>query len=370
MAKRKVGRPKQSNNNMGAQSGANLTGVTMSSQSCELKTSSVEDHDATTTPPTVGDGSKTRAQESPSTSDVKLEYDIVPPDKGKGKAVPDNTAQGGSGHDPPREWERMSHLSRRNESDDRSQSHSIHCHPTRRLDNEDTWDELASEVKRVVESSAKAVAKAMRNMEERHAEMQASLSSLNQCINALRKKYQEQEETSHSWDSRLQTHHTRNDELGLNPQRDSRPTKERHIEGGPLCRPPNEPNDRSQRLSPQNSQRDLDEETPVDAVARSWREAECLEQSENDTAKRHRKALDHMIQAAEEVVEHAKRNNLSRQEVIDAENELARAVQAKNSWYQVQKAGLNVEAHSIKWWTKEIHEWTWNTRPPTITDGL
>ena len=38
------------------------------------------------------------------------------------------------------------------------------------------------------------------------------------------------------------------------------------------------------------------------------------------------------------------RNNLSRQEVIDAENELAKAVQAKNSWYWVQKAGLNAEA--------------------------
>ena len=52
-----------------------------------------------------------------------------------------------------------------------------------------------------------------------------------------------------------------------------------------------------------------------------------------------------MIQAAEEVVEYAKRNNLLRQEVIDAENELAKAVQAKNSQYQVQKAGLNTEAH-------------------------
>ena len=52
-----------------------------------------------------------------------------------------------------------------------------------------------------------------------------------------------------------------------------------------------------------------------------------------------------MIQAAEEVVEHAKANNLSRQEVIDAENELAKAVQAKDSQYQVQKAGLNTEAH-------------------------
>ena len=58
----------------------------------------------------------------------------------------------------------------------------------------------------------------------------------------------------------------------------------------------------------------------------------------------HRKALDCMIQAAEEVVEHTKRNNLLRQEVIDAENELAKAVQAKNSQYQVQKVGLNTEA--------------------------
>ena len=49
--------------------------------------------------------------------------------------------------------------------------------------------------------------------------------------------------------------------------------------------------------------------------------------------KHHRKALDHVIQAVEEAVEHAKRNNLLRQEVIDTENELARAVQAKNSRY-------------------------------------
>ena len=112
MVKQKVGRPKQSNNNMGAQSGANLTGATVSSQSHELKTSSIADRDATTTPPPAGGGSQTGAQESPSTSDVELEYDVVLPDKGKGKAVPNNTAQGGSGHDPPREWERMSCLSR------------------------------------------------------------------------------------------------------------------------------------------------------------------------------------------------------------------------------------------------------------------
>ena len=69
----------------------------------------------------------------------------------------------------------------------------------------------------------------------------------------------------------------------------------------------------------------------MDAVARSQREAKRWERSENDAAKCHRKALDCMIQAAEEMVEHAKNNNLLRQEVIDAENELAKAVQAKNS---------------------------------------
>ena len=83
----------------------------MSSQSHELETSSIADRDATTTPPPMGGESQTGAQESPSTNDVKLEYDVVPPDKGKGKAVPNNTAQGGSGHDPPRERERMSLVS-------------------------------------------------------------------------------------------------------------------------------------------------------------------------------------------------------------------------------------------------------------------
>ena len=66
-------------------------------------------------------------------------------------------------------------------------------------------------------------------------------------------------------------------------------------------------------------------------MARSRQEAKHWERSENDAAKCHRKALDRMIQAAEEAVEHAKTNNLSRQDVINAENELAKAVQAKNS---------------------------------------
>ena len=41
-----------------------------------------------TNPPPTGGGSEAGAQESPSTSDVELEYDVIPPDKGKGKAVP------------------------------------------------------------------------------------------------------------------------------------------------------------------------------------------------------------------------------------------------------------------------------------------
>ena len=121
--------------------------------------------------------------------------------------------------------------------------------------------------------------------------------------------------------------------------------REGREQDGPPRRPSNEPNDRSKRMSSQHSQRDLDEETPVDAVTRSRREAEHWEQLENDAVKRHRKALDCVIQAAEEAVEHAKNNNLSRQEVIDAENELAKAVQAKDSRYRVQKVGLNTEAH-------------------------
>ena len=86
--------------------------MTVSSQSCELETSGVVHCNAMTNPSPTGGGSEAGAQEFPSTSNVELEYDMILPDKGKSKAVPDNTAQGGSGHDPPREWERMSYLLR------------------------------------------------------------------------------------------------------------------------------------------------------------------------------------------------------------------------------------------------------------------
>ena len=90
---------------MEGQSGVNLTSTTMSSHLHELESSGIKDHDAMTNPPPTGGGLEAGAQGSPSTSDVKLEDEIVLPDKGKGKAVPDDTAQGGSGHDPPRDRE-------------------------------------------------------------------------------------------------------------------------------------------------------------------------------------------------------------------------------------------------------------------------
>ena len=145
----------------------------------------------------------------------------------------------------------------------------MHHRPTTRSDDKETWDELTSEVNRVVKRLAEITAEAIRKAEEGHAEMQASIASLNQCINALRKSYRKQGETSHSRDSQSQTHHTRNDESGLPRQRDSHPIREGCEQDGTTRRPSNEPNDRSQRLSPQNSQRNLDEETLVDAMAKS-----------------------------------------------------------------------------------------------------
>ena len=84
---------------MEVQSGVNQTSMTVSSQVHELKTSGVADCNAMTNPPPMGGGLEAGEQESPSTSDIEREYDVVLPDKGKGKVVPDNTAQGGSGHD-------------------------------------------------------------------------------------------------------------------------------------------------------------------------------------------------------------------------------------------------------------------------------
>ena len=70
---------------MEGQSGVNLTSTTISSHLHELESSGIKDCDAMTNPPPTVGGLEAGAQESPSTSDVKLEDDVVLPDKGKGK---------------------------------------------------------------------------------------------------------------------------------------------------------------------------------------------------------------------------------------------------------------------------------------------
>ena len=85
-----------------------------------------------------------------------------------------------------------------------------------------------------------------------------SLADLRQQIKAWKRAHSERGgETSHSRNGRSQTHHTRNDEPGLTPHKDARPEQEGREQDGPLCHPPNEPDDRDQRMSPQNIQRDL-----------------------------------------------------------------------------------------------------------------
>ena len=153
-------------------------------------------------------------------------------------------------------------------------------------------------------------------------------------------------EASHLRDGCPWTCHTSDDRLTISQMRSSCPTREGHEQDGQAHHPSEGPSDRTHRLSPINIQRHivLDEETPADVMAKSWQEAEKWERSEIDAAKHHKEAVDWLIQAATEVVEFTKANNLLRQEIINAENELSRTVQDKNSCYCIQKAGLNTEA--------------------------
>ena len=145
----------------------------------------------------------------------------------------------------------------------------MRCHLTTRSDDKEVWDEITSEINRVAKYLEEIMAKAIRRAKEGCIEMQATIANLHQCINTLRESHRKRgAETSHLQDGWSQTRHTRDDKLGLPPQKDSHDVREGREQDGPIHHPSNEPNDRSQRLSPQNSQRNLDEETPVDVVAR------------------------------------------------------------------------------------------------------
>ena len=121
-------------------------------------------------------------------------------------------------------------------------------------------------------------------------------------------------ETSHLQDSWSHTHHTRDDGPRPSHKKDSCPTREGCEQDGQVHCPYKKPDDRSHRSSPPYTQRHivLDEETPVDIMAKSRQEAKCWEWSENDAAKHHREVLDCMIQAAAEAVEFTKATNLLR----------------------------------------------------------
>ena len=146
----------------------------------------------------------------------------------------------------------------------------MHRRLTTRSDDKEILDGIISEMNEIAKCLDEITTKVIRRAEEGHIEMQNSIANLHQCVNMLRERCRKQgTETSCSRDGRSQTCHTRDDELGLSHQKDSHPARERCEQDGQVHCPSNEPNDRSQRLSPQNSQRNLDEETLVDIVARS-----------------------------------------------------------------------------------------------------
>ena len=124
-----------------------------------------------------------------------------------------------------------------------------HCLTTR-SDDKEIWHGITSEINKVAKCLDEITAEVIRRAKEGHIETQTSIANLHQCVNVLRESCRKRgAETSHSRDGRSQTHHTRDDELGLTPHKDSHPAREGHKQDGPIHCPSNEPNDRSQRLS-------------------------------------------------------------------------------------------------------------------------
>ena len=144
-----------------------------------------------------------------------------------------------------------------------------HCLTTR-LDDEEILDGILSGMDKVVKCSDEVTTEIIRRVEESCIDTRNSIADLCQHVKALRERHSKQDaETSHLRESQSQTHHTRDDELGSSHQKDLCPAREGREQDGQIHHPSNEPNDRSQRLSPQYSQRNLDEETLVDVVAKS-----------------------------------------------------------------------------------------------------
>ena len=66
------------------------------------------------------------------------------------------------------------------------------CRLTTRLDDEEVWDEITSEIDKIARNSDETMAKAIRRAEEWRIEMQTSMAKIHQCINTLRERWQPQ----------------------------------------------------------------------------------------------------------------------------------------------------------------------------------
>ena len=92
--------------------------------------------------------------------------------------------------------------------------------PTTRLDDKEILNRMISEINEVAKCSDEIMAEVIRRAEEGHIEMQTSIANFHQCINMLRESHRMQgAETSCSQDGQSQTHHTRDDKLGLSPKK-------------------------------------------------------------------------------------------------------------------------------------------------------
>ena len=92
----------------------------------------------------------------------------MPPDKGKEKAVSDDTTPEGSEHDLSTHPRTMYHLQRQNKSADHLRSHSSHHHLTTRSDDKGILNEFLSKMDEIEKDSDEAAAEAKRRAEEAH----------------------------------------------------------------------------------------------------------------------------------------------------------------------------------------------------------
>ena len=146
------------------------------------------------------------------------------------------------------------------------------CCLTTRPDDEETLDGFLSKMDEIERDLDEAVAEAKRRADEVCANTQSLLAELRQHVKAWKERHSQRDvETSHLQDGWLQTCHTRDDGPRPSCRKYLHPTREGCEQDGQAHCPSNKPNDRSHRSSPLYTQRHtvLDEETPVDIVAKS-----------------------------------------------------------------------------------------------------